>query len=1123
MISKKIILLLMGFIFLITLVSAVLDDDGDGIPNVGDKCDNSELGFAVDESGCSCSQKTDCIADNNACTDLCSVEGGIAKCNAWNLISCPSTSEEFVAGKAVAGGSEEGAVAGQDTYKLECQRTRTTAPKDKGDCKNEEKDCKKLKPNQGRYEFYECKQDEVTGKFYEICKELSFIKKDKTTDCSKENPDGLFYYADERYDDGIKCEKGVFNLKCKNGVYDASKSKCPVGYKTSPNNPRPCVEDLANLLEPTSKNPSRYVEECKQDDVYIAKANKKCKEDSCPNGFVFTHCEKTPGNNMYAPFCVSTNPKYTYYGSKCEGNDIETNREPVNDCEFIADIKVNFYGYEDEGDIVEYKDYRMIASVRKTSQDTASVLIAQGSSPSYSILFDSGENKIKTLKDGKIVKLLDIYQGRAAEWRVALCFLKEEDKKCVDNDLDNFFALAPNAPADTDCGIKIDCNDNNPAVYPGIEKPCGALVASKGVELTGSDVCKKSVSDICDKTCTLKADATKDGASCTIEGAEGITNGFCLNGECTQRICDNVYGADFLKCGTGLVAGGQFDCCAKNSLCDDPASKGKPVCAVENKEKVKTPMGSPFNYLASSNCDDDKKLCPEVIRKPKETDESYNKRVASVVKNNFKTICCPATQSCVDSGGSQDFALGYMQCAKPQCDAGEESCPISYVEPFNEQNKPNEKFCCPKALGGCFKLSNYPLNNNGKVVTFPFVFYDCAPGNGVEIKNNVITQNPVSEECGKDYSKISGNDIFSWGSICCKDGLQVGFNQPNGYPVCKLIDKSLPTSTKTKKEVLTPVLNQKVQTTTAPPTQTPPELPAVEQIKNLPATKITPAPTDAPNIRAKFIQPDDAAFMLRDENTQKLDGVIYTFESFADVKPEEVAFDPSYFALDNPSTAKIYVYPKSSLFGLCKQTFIKEYAYTVTRDGLIADFYDEFFMNIFPGSVITEGEFKIKSYEIECPESKLPIPASIDCVGEGKSGPISSADYSTTLDCCEGLTKIEDTVTLGNFKCINCGDGICNEEAGENNDNCPADCTEVIPPSPEHCPRAIKINNPNNIECCTGYTKLAFTYPEINTGICKTSNVYSYVCNLPHIGNICGDGICYGAESKCNCPVDCPA
>ncbi|MDP1695947.1 MAG: hypothetical protein Q8L29_03470, partial [archaeon] len=73
------IFILISIIILTASVLAVLDDDEDGIPNVGDKCDNSELGFVVDEVGCSCEQKmaSDCEGSwccnltSKKCIDLC--------------------------------------------------------------------------------------------------------------------------------------------------------------------------------------------------------------------------------------------------------------------------------------------------------------------------------------------------------------------------------------------------------------------------------------------------------------------------------------------------------------------------------------------------------------------------------------------------------------------------------------------------------------------------------------------------------------------------------------------------------------------------------------------------------------------------------------------------------------------------------------------------------------------------------------------------------------------------------------------------------------------------------------------------------------------------------------------
>ena len=101
--KKKYNIFLLAIIILM-LISAffsyasVPDDDGDQVPNcvtnnpneICDKCPNTPQGQPVDKQfGCSCEQKTAsncpglqcCSADNNPCTDDCSISDGKAVCN----------------------------------------------------------------------------------------------------------------------------------------------------------------------------------------------------------------------------------------------------------------------------------------------------------------------------------------------------------------------------------------------------------------------------------------------------------------------------------------------------------------------------------------------------------------------------------------------------------------------------------------------------------------------------------------------------------------------------------------------------------------------------------------------------------------------------------------------------------------------------------------------------------------------------------------------------------------------------------------------------------------------------------------------------------------------------------
>src|SRR5438132_1764970 len=60
-----------------------MDTDGDGVPDSSDQCPGTPGGEAVDEHGCSCSQKT--CDDGNACTENRCISG---VCDFSRAIAC---------------------------------------------------------------------------------------------------------------------------------------------------------------------------------------------------------------------------------------------------------------------------------------------------------------------------------------------------------------------------------------------------------------------------------------------------------------------------------------------------------------------------------------------------------------------------------------------------------------------------------------------------------------------------------------------------------------------------------------------------------------------------------------------------------------------------------------------------------------------------------------------------------------------------------------------------------------------------------------------------------------------------------------------------------------------------
>ena len=93
---KILVLLILSTLILLTINSSfaqVPDADRDGVQDSEDLCPNTVAGVQVDNTGCSCAQKTQincktafpsikcCASDSNPCTDDCSInELGQAEC-----------------------------------------------------------------------------------------------------------------------------------------------------------------------------------------------------------------------------------------------------------------------------------------------------------------------------------------------------------------------------------------------------------------------------------------------------------------------------------------------------------------------------------------------------------------------------------------------------------------------------------------------------------------------------------------------------------------------------------------------------------------------------------------------------------------------------------------------------------------------------------------------------------------------------------------------------------------------------------------------------------------------------------------------------------------------------------
>jgi hypothetical protein len=125
------------------------------------------------------------------------------------------------------------------------------------------------------------------------------------------------------------------------------------------------------------------------------------------------------------------------------------------------------------------------------------------------------------------------------------------------------------------------------------------------------------------------------------------------------------------------------------------------------------------------------------------------------------------------------------------------------------------------------------------------------------------------------------------------------------------------------------------------------------------------------------------------------------------------------------------------------------------------------------------------------------------CVTEGET---TSDSYRK---CCSDLQQGNMPWTGGTpqFTCTKCGDGKC--VTGETSTSCPQDCA---------CAAAGQMPGNSHL-CCAGLNNLYTASQLDNQGHCQKISTPNEVC----ANTKCGDSVCNGGETKCNCPQDCGA
>ena len=176
-------------------------------------------------------------------------------------------------------------------------------------------------------------------------------------------------------------------------------------------------------------------------------------------------------------------------------------------------------------------------------------------------------------------------------------------------------------------------------------------------------------------------------------------------------------------------------------------------------------------------------------------------------------------------------------------------------------------------------------------------------------------------------------------------------------------------------------------------------------------------------------------------------------------------------------------------------------------------------LNLVQPAVCPDGACNGGEDQCSCPQ---------DC----GSPPAAETSCADGLDeDCDGLTDCDDGDCTGDPACVCVVNGVC--EAGEDCDNCPADCFSGTGAScgngiceiadgedcrscPDDC-NGKQNGRPSGRFCCGDGD--GQNPADCNDAICTSDG---FACtDVPAVGSCCGDTVCEGSEDGFNCEVDC--